>query len=89
MAESIQVELSGKLLQFVEKQTGENGLFTTVSEYIRALIRADLERAEAEKWHALHQTLLEPMMTPESAFTPFSVEEIQAAGRQQVRDQSL
>jgi len=48
MAESINVRLPDKLKDFVEKQTGPEGTYESVSEYIRALIRQDYERLTNE-----------------------------------------
>jgi antitoxin ParD1/3/4 len=40
------VSLTEPLREFVDSQTGENGLFATPSEYMRDLIRRDMEQSE-------------------------------------------
>lgn len=82
MAEGMNVRITGKLRSYVEAQTGENGLYESVSEYVRALIRQDYERTEAIKWSFLHQELLPGMQASEEQFTEFSSDEIKTAGRQ-------
>lgn len=46
MTEEIKVRVSGTLLKFVEERTGADGLYTSVNEYLRDLIRRDFERME-------------------------------------------
>ncbi|MGT2464861.1 ribbon-helix-helix domain-containing protein [Mesorhizobium atlanticum] len=48
---SIHVRVGGKLQAHLQQQIGENGLYENASEYIRALIRRDLQtRDEAWDW---------------------------------------
>lgn len=82
MAEGMNVRITGKLKAYVEAQTGESGLYESVSEYVRALIRQDYERNEAVKWSSLHQELLPGLQATEEEFAEFSPVEIKAAGRQ-------
>ena len=42
----INARLSGSLAAFVEKMVGEAGLYETPSEYVRDLIRRDMERRD-------------------------------------------
>ena len=42
----INARLSGPLASFVEKMVGETGLYETPSEYIRDLIRRDMQLQE-------------------------------------------
>ncbi|HRO57761.1 MAG TPA: CopG family transcriptional regulator [Burkholderiaceae bacterium] len=46
MSERINARLSQPLAEFVARMVGENGLYETPSEYIRDLIRRDMERRE-------------------------------------------
>ncbi|SNZ21378.1 ribbon-helix-helix domain-containing protein [Cohaesibacter gelatinilyticus] len=46
MAKAMNVSLTEPLREFVDSQTGENGLFATPSEYLRDLIRRDMEQSE-------------------------------------------
>ncbi|MNL66351.1 hypothetical protein D3C87_1908020 [compost metagenome] len=43
-SESIHVRVTGKLQDHIRQQTGENGLYENASEYIRALIRKDIQK---------------------------------------------
>lgn len=46
MSERINARLSQPLADFVERMVGEAGLYETSSEYVRDLIRRDMERRE-------------------------------------------
>ncbi len=46
MSERINARLSQPLAEFVERMVGEGGLYETPSEYVRDLIRRDMERRE-------------------------------------------
>ncbi len=46
MSERINARLSQPLAEFVGRMVGENGLYETPSEYIRDLIRRDMERRD-------------------------------------------
>ena len=48
MSERINARLSKPLAEFVNRMVGETGLYETPSEYVRDLIRRDMERREAE-----------------------------------------
>lgn len=44
------VRLNGSLSDFVAANVGEHGAYDSVSEYVRDLIRRDMEHAEAERF---------------------------------------
>jgi antitoxin ParD1/3/4 len=46
MSERINARLSQPLAEFVGRMVGEDGLYETPSEYVRDLIRRDMERRE-------------------------------------------
>ncbi len=48
MSERINARLSKPLAEFVGRMVGETGLYETPSEYIRDLIRRDMERRESQ-----------------------------------------
>lgn len=50
MPTSMQLSLTDELKAFVDQQSGEGTLYTTSSEYIRALIREKQERLEAAQF---------------------------------------
>jgi len=43
MASSLNLSLTEELREFVKGRTGDAGLYSTPSEYIRSLIRRDME----------------------------------------------
>ena len=43
---NVNVRLSGKLMEHLEKQISDDGLFENASEYVRDLIRHDLQEQE-------------------------------------------
>ena len=52
MASSLTLSLTQELRHFIDSQVGENGVYSTPSEYVRDVIRRDRERladSEAEK----------------------------------------
>ncbi len=54
MAEGVNVRLTDKLQDFVSLKTdSDQAVFTSASEYIRDLIRHDMEREESRKGSAL------------------------------------
>lgn len=46
MSERINTRLSQPLAEFVDRMVGEDGLYDTPGEYVRDLIRRDMERRE-------------------------------------------
>jgi antitoxin ParD1/3/4 len=64
--DSMNVALPGTLKQFVLQQVTEAG-YSTASEYIRELIRADQRRKARE---ALESRVLEGLETPSRELTP-------------------
>jgi len=64
--QSMNISLPDPLKQFVDGQVGQ-GRYSSASEYVRELIRAD-ERRKAEE--TLEAALLEGLNGPESALTP-------------------
>jgi len=48
MSERINARLSQPLAEFVERMVGKAGLYETPSEYVRDLIRRDMERREGQ-----------------------------------------
>jgi antitoxin ParD1/3/4 len=48
MSERINARLSQPLAEFVDRMVGETGLYETPSEYVRDLIRRDMERRNGQ-----------------------------------------
>ena len=51
MSERINARLSQPLAEFVDRMVGEAGLYETPSEYVRDLIRRDMERRGGQFVH--------------------------------------
>lgn len=51
MSERINARLSQPLAEFVSRMVGESGLYETPSEYVRDLIRRDMEKREGQFLH--------------------------------------
>ena len=50
-SENVNIRITGELKKHLLQQTGTHGLYENSSEYIRALIRQDLQsRQEARDW---------------------------------------
>lgn len=75
------VRVGGVLSDFVAANVGEEGSYENVSEYIRALIRRDKERAEAEAFGRLKAELNHAFAAPEDSYQPLSAAEVIARNR--------
>ncbi len=87
MAEGVNVRFAGELDRFVRSRVGENGLYSSASEYIRDLVRRDYEQEEERKWAALKAELKAGMEAQEEDFVKLDVEEIirEAKARKKAR----
>lgn len=74
-ADSIHVRVGGQLHAHLQQQIGENGLYENASEYIRALIRRDLQTRN-EAWDWLKRQLEPGMRADESKFKTVSAEDV-------------
>ncbi|MGI8399654.1 ribbon-helix-helix domain-containing protein [Agrobacterium deltaense] len=72
---SIHVKVNGALQDHIKQQIGEDGLYENASEYIRALIRHDLQTRD-EAWDALQKELAPAMRANESEFVAISVDDV-------------
>lgn len=82
MADSmnLNVRVSGALKTHVAR-TLEHGEYENVSEYVRALIREDRARAEAETFERMRAELALAFAAPDRAFEPLDAETIFARNR--------
>ncbi len=64
---SIHVKVSGQLQDHIKQQVGDDGLYENASEYIRALIRRDLQTRD-EAWEMLQKELAPAMRAEDSEF---------------------
>ncbi|MGO4830864.1 type II toxin-antitoxin system ParD family antitoxin [Rhizobiaceae sp. 2RAB30] len=74
-ADSIHVRVGGQLQAHLQQQIGENGLYENASEYIRALIRRDLQTRN-EAWDWLKREIEPGMRADESEFVAVSAEDV-------------
>ncbi len=74
-ADSIHVRVGGQLQVHLQQQIGENGLYENASEYIRALIRRDLQTRN-EAWDWLKREIEPGMRADESEFVAVSAEDV-------------
>lgn len=79
-SDSIHVRIGGRLQDHLLRQVGENGLYENASEYVRALIRRDLE-SNNEAWDWLKHHLEDGMRANESSFTSVSAADVIARNR--------
>lgn len=70
------VRVSGALSDFVAANTGEDGAYENVSEYIRDLIRRDKERTEAEAFDRLKAELTRAFAAGEETYEPLTAAEV-------------
>ncbi|MBX5228359.1 type II toxin-antitoxin system ParD family antitoxin [Rhizobium sp. NLR9b] len=72
---SIHVKVSGQLQDHIQQQIGDDGLYENASEYIRALIRRDLQ-SRNEAWDMLQRELAPGMRADDSEFIAVSAEDV-------------
>lgn len=77
---NVTLRVSGLLRNHLEECTGPNGEYETPSEYLRDLIRKDMERRDAAKWERLRSSLAEGLS--------FSEQEYQSIDRDAFRKRS-
>ena len=79
---NVTLRVSGKLRSHLEECTGVNGSYETPSEYLRDLIRQDMNRRETEKWERLRSALSEGLSTADADYKPLSSADINQRARQ-------
>ncbi|MFN4271226.1 MAG: type II toxin-antitoxin system ParD family antitoxin [Aliihoeflea sp.] len=77
---NLNVRITGSLRDYV-METVTAGDFENVSEYVRALIRRDKERAEREAFEALKLRLQDAFATPDDEYERVSADDIRARAR--------
>lgn len=75
------VRVSGALSDFVAANTGDDGAYENVSEYVRHLIRRDKERVEAEALDRLKAELTHAFSAPEESYHALTADEVIARNR--------
>lgn len=70
------VRVSGALSDFVASNVGEHGSFENVSEYLRNLIRKDMEQKEQQAFERLQKELQLAFAAPDASYQPLTVEDV-------------
>lgn len=70
------VRLNATLSDFVAAKVGEHGAYDNISEYLRDLIRRDMERAEQAGFERLRAELAQAFAAPESAYRPLTAQDV-------------
>ena len=70
------VRLNATLSDFVAASVGEGGAYENVSEYLRDLIRRDMERKEQAVFARLKAELNHAFAAPESAYRPLTAADV-------------
>lgn len=73
---NLNVRIGGTLSDFVSKNTGREGDYDNVSEYIRDLIRQDKARCEHSLYERLKAELKLAFQAPDADYTELSAEDI-------------
>jgi antitoxin ParD1/3/4 len=78
---TINVRVGGELREHVAEKIGEYGRYDNVSEYVRDLIRHDLEREAAQRFESLKAELQKAFAVPIEDCVEFDVEDMIARNR--------
>lgn len=79
---TLNVRVSGMLGDFVEANVGDEGAYENVSEYVRDLIRRDMERTEVQAFERLKAELQRAFAAPEDSYLPLDADTVIRRGRQ-------
>jgi antitoxin ParD1/3/4 len=78
---TLNVRIGGALGDFVATNVGDQGAYENVSEYVRALIRRDKERTEAEQFDRLRAELTRAFAAPQSSYATLDADAVIARNR--------
>jgi len=70
------VRLNPTLSEFVATNVRHDGAYENVSEYVRDLIRRDMERREQQAFDRLKAELAHAFAAPESAYKPLTAADV-------------
>ena len=70
------VRLNPTLSEFVAANVSEDGAYENVSEYMRDLIRRDMERKEQEAFDRIKAELTHAFAAPDSAYHPLTAAQV-------------
>lgn len=70
------VNLDGALGEFVAASVGEDSAYENANEYVRDLVRRDMERVEQERFERLKTELVHAFNAPESSYQPLTAAQV-------------
>ena len=73
---TLNVRVTGLLVDHVADNVGDDGRYENVSEYVRDLIRRDLERVEEERFATLKAELQRAFAVPDSDYVTVSARDV-------------
>jgi antitoxin ParD1/3/4 len=73
---TVTVRLNATLSDFVAANVSEDGAYENVSEYMRDLIRRDMERKEQQTFERLKAELTHAFASPDAAFRPLTAADV-------------
>ena len=81
---TLNVRVTGRLGNFVAANVAD-GAYENVSEYVRDLIRRDMERTEAEDFNHLKAELQHAFAAPDDSYQPLDADTVIQCGRNRIR----
>ena len=73
---TLTVRLNATLSDFVAANVQQDGAYENVSEYMRDLIRRDMERKEQQAFDRLKAELVHAFSAPEAAYRPLTAADV-------------
>ena len=73
---SMTVRIGGALSDHVSANVGEDGSYESVSEYIRDLIRRDMDRWDREAFDRLKAELTQAFAAPDTSYQPLTASDV-------------
>lgn len=73
---TLTVRLNATLSDFVAANVQQDGAYENVSEYLRDLIRRDMERGEQQTFDRLKAELAQAFAVPDAAYRPLTAAEV-------------
>lgn len=73
---TLNVRITGALGEHVAANVGEDGVYESVSEYVRDLIRRDKARADAEAFDRLKAELTHAFAAPDETYETLDAETV-------------
>lgn len=81
MAQGVNVRFAGELQRFLRKKTGDSGLYSSASEYIRDLVRRDYESEETRLTAKLRDELQAGATAAASEFVALDADSLIAGAK--------